>query len=298
MRKGRGWGVTRIEGHVALIGHPVGHSLSPAMHNRAFEYLGIPWQYSAFDVRREDLDSAMRGLQVLGFRGWNVTIPHKEAACRLVDELSEEAAEIGAVNTVAVQEGRLVGYNTDGWGYVQSLRQEANLDPEGKICAVMGAGGASRGIVYALARVGAEVWVFSRRPEQAEQLAASMGGKGPGRVYAMDWERRPELLGKVDLCVNTTPVGMAPHVDAVPFDPRWTRESCVISDIVYNPRETALLKIARQLGRPTHDGVGMFVFQGAAAFRIWTGRPAPVREMRRRVEELLDLREAQGGADA
>ncbi|MDI3328058.1 MAG: shikimate dehydrogenase [Alicyclobacillaceae bacterium] len=284
--------------HVALIGRPVGHSLSPVMHNRAFAKLGLPWHYSAFEVLRDDLVAAVKGLRALGFRGWNVTVPYKEDVCRLMDELSDEAAEIGAVNTVAVQEGRLVGYNTDGWGYVQSLRWEAGFEPEGKVCAVAGAGGAARGIVYALVRSGAEVRVFSRRAEQAERLAADFGRLGPGTVKAYPWTSLPSVLREADLCVNTTPVGMYPDTQAVPFDPEWTRESCIISDIVYNPRETALLKKGRRIGRPTHDGVGMFVFQGAAAFRIWTGRQAPVKEMREWVEELLDLRASRGGAEA
>ncbi|MDI3257357.1 MAG: shikimate dehydrogenase [Kyrpidia sp.] len=287
-----------VEGRVALIGHPVGHSLSPAMHNRAFEKLGLAWRYSAYEVRPKDLPAAMEGLLALGFRGWNVTIPHKEAACRLVDELSDEAAEIGAVNTVSVQHGRLVGYNTDGWGYVQSLKEETGMAPEGKICALIGAGGAARGIAHALLREGADVWVFARRSEQADRLASALRRVGPGRIDSREWGQLRRRLGDVNLCVNATPIGMTPHRDAMPFDPGWTREDCVISDIVYNPRETRLLRKARELGRATCDGVGMFVFQGAAAFRIWTGLAAPVPAMRETVEELLDLRAAEGGPDA
>ncbi|MBE3552846.1 MAG: shikimate dehydrogenase [Kyrpidia tusciae] len=289
--------MVQVEGRVALIGHPVGHSLSPVMHNRAFERLGLAWRYSAFDVQPKDLPDAMRGLRALGFRGWNITVPHKEAACRLVDELSDEAAEIGAVNTVLVQEGRLTGYNTDGWGYVEALHAETGLTVEGKVCVVVGAGGAARGIAHALVREGALVRVVARRPAQAERIADEFNRLGPGRIQAGVWDKLRVWLREADLCVNTTPVGMSPDTGAMPFDPGWTREGCVVSDIVYNPRETLLLKRAREMGRSTCDGVGMFVFQGAAAFRIWTGLAAPVADMRAVVEEGLDDGAVKGGSD-
>lgn len=258
----------------AVLGFPVRHSLSPAMHNAAFSELGLDWVYLAFEVAPGAVAAAFAGARALGFGGLSVTIPHKAAALDAVDEATAAARAIGAVNTiVSPGDGFLLGDNTDGAGFLASLADEG-FDPNGRVCAVVGAGGAARAVVHALGGAGAtQVVVVNRTPERAGLVAALAGPSG--RVgAATDLER-------ADLVVNATPLGLAGGgPEAFPFDPRVLGPGQLLVDLVPNPAVTPLMGVARDRGASVAGGLGMLVHQGARAFELWTGRPAPVGVMR------------------
>jgi shikimate dehydrogenase len=273
-------GSTRL---AAVIGSPVRHSLSPAMHNAAFAELGLDWVYVALEVAPGDVPAAVAGMRALGFGGLSVTIPHKAAVLAEVDETSEAAAAVGAVNTVVpLGDGRLRGENTDVGGFLASLADEA-FDPAGRPCLVVGAGGAARAVVHALAQAGAaEVVVLNRSPHRAR--AAAELARAVGRVGAA------HDVAKVDLVVNATPLGMAgagADADALPLDPSVLRPGQLVVDLVPNPAVTPLLRAAEAAGARVAGGLGMLVHQGALAFELWTGRPAPLAVMRRAAAQAL-----------
>jgi shikimate dehydrogenase len=256
----------------AVIGYPVRHSLSPAMHNAAFRQLDLDWVYVACEVAPHAVDAAFAGARALGFGGLSVTIPHKAAALAAVDELSDAARQIGAVNTVvALTDGGLRGDNTDGAGFLASLADEG-FEPAGRVCAVVGAGGAARAVVHALAGAGAgELVVVNRTPARAEEVAALAGSAGRVGVAAD--------LNAADLVVNATPLGLSGS-DDLAFDPHLVGEGQLVVDLVPNPAVTPLMRAARDRGARVAGGLGMLVYQGALAFELWTGRPAPVGVMR------------------
>lgn len=259
----------------AVIGDPVAHSIGPAMHNRALAACGLPGVYVAFRV--SGAADAVAAIRTLGLRGVSVTIPHKVAVMEHLDEVDETARVVGAVNTVVLEDGRLVGTNTDGGGALDAIT--AVTPVAGKRVAVLGAGGAARAVAGSIARSGGRVTVYNRSPGRAAGLAEDLG-----------LEHRPladVTGGGIDILVNTTSVGMAPRADAMPIDPMVLDPATVVMDIVYNPVETALLAAARRIGCPTVDGVAMFVGQGARQFERWTGVPAPVDAMRAAVVEVL-----------
>jgi shikimate dehydrogenase len=254
------------------------------MLNRAFREAGINAVYTAFHVLPERLEEAVRGVRALGFGGVNVTIPHKVAMLDLMDELDETAAAIGAVNTVVNRDGRLIGFNTDGIGYVRSLKEETGLSVEGKHVAVIGAGGAARGIVYALLKERPErVIILNRTPSSAERLASDMRRYGAAEGCGLP--ELAKLKDEVDILINTTSVGMHPHVEETPVASELLTPRMTVSDIVYNPARTRLLAEAEARGCRIHGGLGMFIYQGAYAFEYWTGKPAPVAAMREVVEQ-------------
>ncbi|HEY8342982.1 MAG TPA: shikimate dehydrogenase [Calditerricola sp.] len=265
---------------VGLFGYPVGHSLSPAMHNAAFAALGLNLRYVAFPVPPEHLADAVRALRALSFRGVNVTIPHKVAIVPFLDALDEEARAIGAVNTVIVEaDGRLVGTNTDGRGYVRSLLEETGVDLAAQRVLILGAGGAARAVAISLARCGApRIAIANRTPEKAAELAAHVASYAD--AWAVPPERLADAVREATLLVNTTSVGMVPHADETPLPPEWLHDGLVVSDLVYRPLKTRLLREAEARGLVTHGGLGMLIHQGALAFERWTGRSAPVALMR------------------
>lgn len=267
-----------------VIGDPIHHTRSPLMQNCAFQAAGINAVYAAFHVKPSQLGEAIAGLKAFGFGGLNVTIPHKVDVMAYLDELDEGARAIGAVNTIVNQEGRLIGYNTDGIGYVRSLKEEAEPNLTGKRIVVLGAGGASRGIVWALAQEHpSAILIANRTRDRAKALADSLRGsdaKGALPVEAIDWEDLREACLQADVVINTTSVGMSPHTDAVPVDSAWLRPDAVASDLIYNPLTTQFLQQSEKRGCRIHGGLGMFVYQGAYAFEYWTGKPAPVKAMR------------------
>jgi shikimate dehydrogenase len=272
-----------------VFGDPVAHSKSPIMLNRAFRECGLNAAYAAFHIKPGQLKEAVQGVRALGFRGVNVTIPHKEEVMLYLDEIDSGAREIGAVNTIVNEQGRLIGYNTDGIGYVRSLREETGLELAGRRILFLGAGGAARGVVYALAKQGpAHITIANRTVERARQLAQVMGKIADTSAIGLDeLAGLANKAGEWDLIVNNTSVGMYPNVNDTPLPGSLIRPHMVVSDIVYTPLQTRFLREAQAAGAKTHSGLGMFVYQGAYAFEYWTGRPAPIAAMRDTVLQAL-----------
>ena len=280
-------GKTTVAG---IIGWPVSHSLSPVLHNAAFLALGLDWVYVPFPVPPERLEEGIAGLRALGIAGFSVTIPHKVAILPFLDRVSEEAGLIGAVNTVAVHDGCLTGYNTDGIGLLAALSGKLGFSAKGSSVLVLGAGGAARSAVASLGLAGAaRVEVANRSRETAEKLVRLMRGSLPGSAFAAHSLERladPGFLAGFDLVVNTTSVGMAG--DCIPgLDLSALKPGASVYDMVYAPPLTPLLAQAGALGIPCANGLGMLVAQGEAAFAIWTGASAPEGCMERALAALL-----------
>jgi shikimate dehydrogenase len=253
-----------------IVLHPAGHTRSPAMHNAAFTALGIDAVYTAFDVRPEGLGAAIAGAKALGIRQLAVSIPHKQAVIAHLDEVDPIASRIGAVNTVTLEAGRLVGSNTDWTGAVRALERETPLD--GRIAVVLGAGGAARAVVHGLLGAGAKVVVLNRTPERAVALASDLGADRGGPLSEF-----PET--PADILVNTTSVGLGSDESPVVGD-RLNRD-LVVMDAVYAPERTRLLRDAESRGARTIPGKWMLVYQAAEQLRLWTWRDAPVDAMAR-----------------
>lgn len=267
-------------GLVALIGCPVEHSLSPLMQNAAFAAAGLDLVYLAFTVTPSGLPAALAGLKALGFRGANVTVPHKEAVIKYLDAIDPGAARIGAINTIVVDNGRLTGYNTDASGFLLSL-QDAGFDPVGKKAVILGAGGAARAVAFALAGAGCTgLTIANRTLERAGHLGAALAGLSvPVKACALEEKELRPRVEEADLVVNATSAGMAPKEEVVPLPSTWLHAGQWVYDLVYNPLETKFLQDARQRGCRVISGLGMLLYQGAAAFTLWTGKPAPVEVM-------------------
>jgi shikimate dehydrogenase len=263
-------GATRV---AAVIGSPVRHSLSPALHNAGFAALGLDWVYVAFEVAEGRVPDALAGVRALGLAGLSVTMPHKSAVARAVDVLTPEAENLAAVNCVTrLADGRLEGHNTDGPGFLDSLREEG-VEPSGLQVAVLGAGGAARAVIDALACAGAaRIAILNRSPGPALEAAELARGRAHLGV--------PSDAHGADLVVNATPVGMGAGSVDLPIDPSLLRPGQVVADLVYHPTDTALLRAARAAGCRTVGGLGMLVHQAAHAFHRWTGAEAPVAAMR------------------
>jgi shikimate dehydrogenase len=253
------------------------------MQNAALREMGIDGVYVAFDVAPERLEAAVRGLEALGAGGVNCTIPHKEALLPLMDELSEEAALIGAANTIVFREGRRIGYNTDAPGFLAALRAEG-VEPEGKESVVLGAGGSARAVVYALARAGGRVTLANRTPVRARELAGEINGKlgrEAARALSLEEADLTAALRTAEIMVNTTSLGMSPRIEAMPPVPAAAlRPGLFVYDLIYNPLETRLLRTAREAGAQAAHGAGMLAYQGALALELWTGQPAPAELMK------------------
>ncbi|MGM0472048.1 MAG: shikimate dehydrogenase [Bacillota bacterium] len=274
-----------------LFGYPVEHSLSPVMHNSAFKQLELDYHYLPFEVEPSNLESAVEGIKALGLRGVNLTIPHKESVIPYLDELSQSAELIGAVNTIKQEEGRLIGYNTDGRGFVRSLN-EADFTPQDKSGLIIGAGGAARAIAFQLVLEGLDrLYIANRTLSKAESLVQEVGQKldlEQIEAIALDEKVLREIIGNLDLVVDTTPVGMSPQADVEPvINPQLLHSGLVVSDLVYNPLETTLLQAAEKRGATTISGLGMLVHQGAIAFELWTGKQAPLKVMKRATKSQL-----------
>lgn len=277
---------------VGVIGAPVRHSLSPLLHNTAFAALGLNWVSLAFEVAPGRVRPALEGMRALGIAGLSVTMPHKAAAHAAVDECSEVAARLGVVNCVVIRDDTLRGENTDGAGFLQSLTRAAGLTAAGKRCLVIGAGGAARAVVLALAEAGAaEVAVANRTEDRAAEVAALAGAVG--RVVRAGDET---VVAQADLVVNATPVGMtgtgqaSAAKDAWPVAPGLLHQGQVVADLVYAPRPTAWLQAAAGAGATTVDGLGMLVHQAAAQLELWTGVSPPVDAMWHAATEAAPLR--------
>ena len=276
---------------VGLIGWPVEHSVSPPMHNAAFRALGLDWCYVPLPVAPERVPEAIAGARALGLRGINITVPHKQVALPCVDELTPEARVIGAMNTLIIDGERLIGHNTDAPGFARALG-EAGFDPQGCRALVLGAGGAARAIVYALASAGAEITILNRTPVKAHALAdefVAVNAQARLRGVALTSEVLGEVASSAQLVVNTTPLGMWPETDRCPWPARVcpTLSSAFCYDLVYNPRETRLMQLARSAGADASNGLGMLVHQGAESFVRWTGQQPPIDIMYAACEAAL-----------
>ncbi|MBQ3557905.1 MAG: shikimate dehydrogenase [Agathobacter sp.] len=284
----------RISGHtrlLALIGSPVGHSGSPAMYNYSFEKLGLDYAYVAFDVKEDGVKDALNAMRLFQMRGMNVTMPDKVEAARYMDELSPAAQIIGAVNTIVNEDGKLIGYMTDGEGFVNNLKDHG-VSIVGKKMVVAGGGGAATAIQVQCALDGAkEITIFNKKDSffertlaTAEKIRAAVPACAVNVYDIDDADKLQEELASADIFVNATIVGMKPMEDqSIIKEVSWLRPDLVVADIVYNPEETKLLREAKAAGCTCVGGKGMLVWQGASAFRLYTGMEMPVEE----VKELL-----------
>jgi shikimate dehydrogenase len=274
----------------ALFGHPVGHSLSPEMHNAAFEALGLPFVYVAHDVQPGQVGKALDGIRVLGYRGLSVTIPHKVEALLGVDEVDETARGIGCINTVVNDGGRLRGSNSDGRGALGALR-DAQADPQGRRVLMLGSGGAARAIAVTLAREAppTELTILGVEPPELDRLLTDVRDRGRTAVRGglLTPESLAHEIAAAELLLHCSPIGMHPNVDQSLVPPQLLRPDLIVFDAVYNPRRTRLLQEAAAAGCRTVSGLEMFLGQAYVQFELWTGQPAPRDVMRRVVESRL-----------
>ena len=282
-------GATQV---VGVIGWPVKHSLSPPMHNAAFRALGLNWVYVAFEVHPDAIAEAMAGLRGLAIRGLNVTIPHKAAAVSHLDEISAVSETLGVVNTIDNVDGYLSGDSTDGPGFMRALAEAGEGVTENRVV-LIGAGGSARAVALAVAEdAPAELVIVNRTPQRAIELAKLLkqaSGLEGVRAVALDSPEVAEVVTGAHVIIDSTPVGMYPHADVAPvISPQWLRPCQLVCDLTYNPRDTVLLKAAREAGARVLDGTGMLVHQGAIAFEQWTSQEAPVEVMRLALLEALD----------
>jgi shikimate dehydrogenase len=269
-------------GVYAIIGDPIDHSLSPVMHNAAFKELKLNLVYVAFTVTRNELKEAILSVKILGFRGLNVTMPHKNAVMKYLDEVDSMAKSIGAVNTVLNDRGRLVGFNTDGIGAMRALK-ENDISLEGKKLLLLGAGGAGKAIAFQAAQEVEELVVLNRTSEKAEKVAEILRKKFGKKVNGGEFssEFLKEEMKNTDILVNTTSVGMYPDVNRSLVPRTLLRPSLCVMDIIYSPLETKLLIDAKAVGATVVSGLEMLIYQGAASFEIWTDKSAPVEVMKK-----------------
>ncbi|MBI2880431.1 MAG: shikimate dehydrogenase [Candidatus Tectomicrobia bacterium] len=291
--------MTSLVRALGVLGFPLGHTLSPLMYETALAELGLPYRFLAFEVPPERLGDAVLGIRALGIHGVALTIPHKEAVIAHLDGLTEEARRTGAVNLIFRDKGRLIGHNTDGAGFVRSLREEGDMEPRGRRFLLLGAGGAARGIALELAARGAAELTIANRTVARALALAEWVRKAFGSVRAegvpLGGREAEAAAGGADAVVQCTPLGLMGHggeEGGLPLAPECLRRGQVVVDIVYRPLETPFLRAARARGARAVGGLGMLVFQGAENFRLWTGRELPVEKVRAAMEAALA---AEGG---
>lgn len=265
--------VSALTGVLGIVGHPIDHTLSPLMHNRAAELLNLDYVYAAFDVAPKDLRKAIAGLRGLGVRGINVTVPHKEKVIPFLDSLDEEVLLTGAVNTITLENGRLTGSNTDGKGFIKSLTIRG-FDLRDKKVAIVGAGGSARAIGVAVCQAGAEeVTVINRSAPRGRRLARHLSQLGKVAFVSASSDNAAKAVRESDIIVQTTPCGMK-RSDPLPPISAGFRKEQLVYDIIYSV-ETRFLQKAKSKGASTVNGLEMLVYQGSESFRIWTGSPFP-----------------------
>ncbi len=282
---------------LGIFGDPIGHTLSPIIQNAAIKELGLKMVYVPFHVTPGNLKDAVASIKALGMPGVNITIPHKERVMEFLDATTDEARKIGAVNTIVNRDGHLTGHNTDGAGYITSLKAETGFECSGKNIVILGAGGAARGIMAAiLAEAPASVTLVNRTVDRADSLAEDLGSEcAEVKIHTVPLEKGPlqPRIEAADLLINSTSVGMG---GKVPFNPLVLSldklpSEAIVSDIVYKPLNTALLRSAKMTGHTVHKGLGMLIHQGALGFELWTGEKAPVETMRKAALKALDITE-------
>ncbi len=277
---------------VILLGQPLGHSVSPSIHNRVFEKLGMDYCYLPVEVSTENLAEVFRGLTKMNVAGFNVTIPHKVHIMEFLDELNPLARTIGAVNTICIRDGKTTGFNTDGQGFVQSLEEKAGISVQGKRFFILGCGGAVRAIAMTLAFKGAEkIYLCNRTSSKAKKLTEEINREITPCAETVEQETDAIdfFLKGCDVLVNGTQLGMHPNENISPLNKALLSRHLIVSDIVYNPLMTKLMKDARQIGCTVVDGLGMLIYQGAAAFRLWTGVEPLIHEMSEVAYKLMTI---------
>ncbi|HAS04747.1 MAG TPA: shikimate dehydrogenase [Dehalococcoidia bacterium] len=283
--------ISTATGICGLIGDPVEHSISPAIHNAAFKKSGLDYIYLPFRVTSENLTGAVTALRILDLRGLNVTIPHKVAVMPLLDEIDAVAKNIGAVNTIVNDSGHLTGYNTDAAGFLKSLVAK-DIDPSGKKAVILGAGGVARAISFALAGQKTEIKILSRSGslEPAEKLAANLSQHFKSKISAAELSKLnlKQALKQADILINATSVGMSPDTYNTLVPRELLKPGMVVYDVVYNPQKTRLLEDAKNAGAFVIGGLDMLIWQGALAFELWTGIKAPLDTMTDRAVQLLN----------
>jgi shikimate dehydrogenase len=265
-----------------LLGYPLKQSFSPEMHNKNFEALGLDYYYIPMEVENDKLEDVLKGLKSLNFAGFNVTKPNKVKVMEYLDEVNELAQKIGSVNTVKNVNGKLVGYNTDGQGFVDSLKADGNIEPKGTKFTIFGAGGASKAIAVTLAYNGAaQIIILDKYMDVAKDLVNHINKDVAqvAKLAVLDDEGIKASVADCDVLVNASGVGMYPHLEETPVKKEYLNSSIMVYDCTYNPLKTTLLKEAEEVGCKTLNGIGMCVNQGAKAFAIWTDMPAPVEKM-------------------
>ena len=280
-----------------VIGQPISHSKSPPMQLAAFHACGIPARYVRVEISPEALPGGIRKMRELPFAGWNCTVPHKFAMSGLVDELAESARQLGAVNTVLNDNGRLIGFNTDGEGWVRAIRSEFSLDIRDLRILVLGTGGAGHAIASQAALEGCQKLVLVNRTEsKARELSLKLAPcfkseklmGADSRLKVIPWDEKiiTRELNQIDLLVNGSSLGLKPQ-DPSPLPARALQPHLCVQDLIYLPQQTRLLEAAREAGARGADGLSMLLHQGALAFEIWTGRTAPVNEMKKALLESM-----------
>ena len=276
---------------VGLVGYPVSHSISPQMHNAAFKELELDYTYQLFEIKPEKLKEFVESMRTQNIAGVNVTIPHKEAVIPLLSEISKEAKLIGAVNTILNQNGRLIGFNTDGAGFIESLKSDGGVDPKGKKVVLLGAGGGAKAVAVTLCQAGIKsLAVTDILPERSSLLVKQLESNFKLEILAhpVDCPGLKAAIEKGDILINATPVGMHPKTDENPLKVKAKiPSSALVCDLIYNPPETRFLKEAKAQGCRTLNGLGMLVRQGALAFKIWTGQEPPIEVMRQAARTAL-----------
>jgi shikimate dehydrogenase len=276
---------------VGVFGYPVAENPTGVMIEPAFEALGLKWRYQLFEVLPEDLAAAMQGLRAMNMRGINLTIPHKVDVLQYLDEVSPDARLMGAVNMVHRQGDRLIGENTDGKGFLKSLREDGGVDPGGKRVVILGAGGAARAITVELALAGAkQITIVNRSAGRGQTLTNLLIQETPVNAEFVLWEGSYAVPEGVDVLVNATSIGLYPNVEDYPnLDYDTIRPDMTVCDVIPNPPQTPFLTKARQRGAKTLDGLGMLVNQGVIGFKLWTGQDAPVDVMQQALREAFGL---------
>jgi len=286
--------ISASTGLCAVIGDPVGHSMSPQIHNAAFQAVGVDLVYVAFHVQKGDVRRALDGVRALGIRGLSVTIPHKLDIIACLDEVDPVARNIGSVNTVVHRQGQLQGYSTDGPGALRALAAEG-VDPSGRRVLLLGSGGAARAIAFTLGTLdpSPQLEILGVVPAELETLGADLRSKTPMAVTtrSLDAGALTEALAAAEVIIHATPIGMTPKTEAsiVPAD--QIRPTHVVFDVVYTPLETKLLRDAKAAGAKAVPGIGMFVQQAAIQFEMWTDRDAPIDVMTQTVREALEKKQ-------
>jgi shikimate dehydrogenase len=281
-------GVKATTGIYGIFGHPVKHSLSPDMHNSAFNTLGLNSVYVAFDIDPESIEEAARAIRVMGIRGINITIPHKQTIIPYLDEVSPDAKLTGAVNTVKNENGKLLGYNTDVGGFLRAIREDLDFSPEGNTLFLIGAGGAARAVLSAFCMNGGAVVYITdiikdKALELANQFKANFQNITIETVELDNQNLIEQKFNEADILVNASPAGMD-GVGSLDIPLTSLNKNAVVYDLVYKPPDTNLLKEAKQLGHKASGGLSMLLYQGAESFEIWTGKNAPVEIMKKALE--------------